>query len=438
MTRRLVMVAALGLALAAPGSARAGVTHVVKHGESLSAIAADAYGSAWKWVYIAEANKLPGSSVRPGRRLKLPTARPYVVRHGDSLAGLAQRFLGSSDRYLFLAKLNGIADPRSLAPGSRILIPAVLRHQVLRGESLTGLARRFYRTRRAAKLLRTYNDLGAGRVSPGTVLFIPLLDRTTDATEVHANLAAGGAAARKAAEARAARARRVAAAAARRAAAKAAAARRERAAAAKAAAARRERAAAAKAAAAKAAAAKAAAAKAAAAKAAAAKAAAARRERAAAAKAAAAKVAREKRAAVARAATEQAARAKAAREKRAAAAMAAEAAAKAAPKTAPQAVETGPQAPADPVGTATALYHHGAYQKTVTTLRAFLAGHPEAAAEARARRLLAFALVALGRRGEALEQFQRLLALDPKTTLDPKRTSPKILQVFDQARHAGG
>ncbi len=119
MTRRLAMVAALGLALLAPGPARAGTTHVVQHGESLSAIAADAYGSAWKWVYVAEANKLPGSSVRPGRRLKLPTARPYVVHHGDSLAGLAQRFLGSSERYVFLAKLNGIADPRSLAPGTR-------------------------------------------------------------------------------------------------------------------------------------------------------------------------------------------------------------------------------------------------------------------------------------------------------------------------------
>ncbi len=252
-------------------------------------------------------------------------------------------------------------------------------------------------------------------MSPGTILLIPLLDRATDATEVHANLAAGGAAARKAAEARAARAKRAAAARA-------------------AAAAKRKREAAARAA--KAAAAKAAAQAAREKRAAATRAAKAAREQAARKQAARKQAARDKaardKAAREQAARDKAARAQAAREKHAAAAKA-----PAHPAPAPE-VAAAPTGPTDPVIAATVLYHHGAYQKTVETLRAFLAGHPKAPAEARARRLLAFALVALGRRGEALEQFQRLLALDPKTTLDPRRTSPKILRVFDQARHAGG
>lgn len=51
------------------------------------------------------------------------TASTYTVKAGDSLTSIAVAQLGSSDVWRLLASLNKIFDPRSIAPGQRLLLP---------------------------------------------------------------------------------------------------------------------------------------------------------------------------------------------------------------------------------------------------------------------------------------------------------------------------
>lgn len=121
-------------------------THVVARGETLSEIAAAAYGDPAQWRRIANSN--PGinpNRLRPGTVLRLPVAdstprrvasarevpetrtpatstRAYTVRSGDSLAKIARRELGKESRWREIAHLNGIAD-ESVFPGQVLNLP---------------------------------------------------------------------------------------------------------------------------------------------------------------------------------------------------------------------------------------------------------------------------------------------------------------------------
>jgi tetratricopeptide (TPR) repeat protein len=57
---------------------------------------------------------------------------------------------------------------------------------------------------------------------------------------------------------------------------------------------------------------------------------------------------------------------------------------------------------------------------------------------ARAEVAAATAHVALGDAGAARESFTRALAANPRLQLDPKQTSPKVLEVLEAARSGGG
>lgn len=52
-------------------------------------------------------------------------ARPvtYVVKKGDSLAGIARKFYGSSSKVKEICSVNGIEDPDQIRPGQNILLP---------------------------------------------------------------------------------------------------------------------------------------------------------------------------------------------------------------------------------------------------------------------------------------------------------------------------
>ncbi|MDF1565105.1 MAG: LysM domain-containing protein [Deltaproteobacteria bacterium] len=80
----------------------------------------------------------------------------------------------------------------------------------------------------------------------------------------------------------------------------------------------------------------------------------------------------------------------------------------------------------------------GAYEEVVELLEPLLDEVPESdlTRQRDLRLALATALVALGRRGEASSHLQRLIELDPDTSLDPVATSPKILQAFGRAQEA--
>jgi LysM repeat protein len=83
------------------------------------------------------------------------------------------------------------------------------------------------------------------------------------------------------------------------------------------------------------------------------------------------------------------------------------------------------------------LYRDGEYARAQANLTRVLERNLLSSAhEARAREIMAFCLVALERPKDAEHEFVRLLMVDPKRTLDPVTTSPKIIKVFQRAKGA--
>ena len=119
------MIAVLLLSLAAlPAQAQAQV-HVVRRGETLTAIASR-YGTTPQAIVrlngLANANR-----IYAGQRLKIPgasspatnTAGTYTVRRGDTLASIAARHGTTVNA---LVKANGLANPNRIYPGQRLII----------------------------------------------------------------------------------------------------------------------------------------------------------------------------------------------------------------------------------------------------------------------------------------------------------------------------
>ena len=49
----------------------------------------------------------------------------YTVIRGDSLFGIAQRFYGDGNKFPIIAQANGIADPDRIFPGQVLVIPGI-------------------------------------------------------------------------------------------------------------------------------------------------------------------------------------------------------------------------------------------------------------------------------------------------------------------------
>lgn len=90
------------------------------------------------------------------------------------------------------------------------------------------------------------------------------------------------------------------------------------------------------------------------------------------------------------------------------------------------------------LGEAEGMLRDGEYEDALEELLELARLAREARPERRARihKNLAVTYVALGRRGEAVDAFRRMLEAVPDATLDPVSTSPKVLEVFQQARGA--
>jgi LysM repeat protein len=83
------------------------------------------------------------------------------------------------------------------------------------------------------------------------------------------------------------------------------------------------------------------------------------------------------------------------------------------------------------------LYRDGEYARAQANLaRALEHNLLSLAHEAQAREIMAFCLMALDRPQDAEHEFVRLLMVDPKRTLDPITTSPKIMKAFQRAKGA--
>lgn len=59
--------------------------------------------------------------------------RTHTVAAGETLSGLALRFYGEADLYPLIATASGIPDPGVIAVGQRLIFPDFVRHTVSLG-----------------------------------------------------------------------------------------------------------------------------------------------------------------------------------------------------------------------------------------------------------------------------------------------------------------
>lgn len=110
-------------------------SYTVKRGDTLGAIALAFYGLSSAWQSIADANGItnPGA-IRPGQKLVIPSKtaavgtpgkvrRTHVVRRGDTLSAIAERYLGAANRWREIANLNKVSNPSALRIGQSLDLP---------------------------------------------------------------------------------------------------------------------------------------------------------------------------------------------------------------------------------------------------------------------------------------------------------------------------
>ncbi len=165
------------LAVAAPAAAGE-VTHTVAEGETLEAIAKSYYGAAWKAVYLATRNEVAPKELVVGKKLIIPGSWIYVVKRGDSLTTIAKKRLGAEARYTVLMRQNNLKSASDIDAGRELLMPFHLTHVVQNGDTLAGLAQRYYRNSKQAALIKEYNSLG-DTLKSNQRLTIPVFDSNT-------------------------------------------------------------------------------------------------------------------------------------------------------------------------------------------------------------------------------------------------------------------
>ena len=120
-------------------------THTVAAGETLSALALRFYGDAELYRLIATASGIADPNViNVGQRLIMPDFSRYTVVAGDTLSGLASRFYGDAELDWLIAGASGIAESSVINVGQRLIIPDITKYTVVAGDTLSSLAVRFY------------------------------------------------------------------------------------------------------------------------------------------------------------------------------------------------------------------------------------------------------------------------------------------------------
>jgi LysM repeat protein len=157
-----------------PASAKV-VVYTSKPGDTPESIAADYYGNRSQSIFIVETNGLERDKpLKPGQKVRIPTAFHYKVRKGDTLEGLAGKFLDDKRRSPFLAAFSGLRPTDKLREGQDLLIPFQHVHRTEVPESLQSVARSFYGDASKAKLLADYNFRTAPMMAKGERILVPI------------------------------------------------------------------------------------------------------------------------------------------------------------------------------------------------------------------------------------------------------------------------
>src|SRR5438874_1579504 len=162
------------LLLSSVASARV-VMYSAKNGDTPESIAGDFYGNRSQAVFLIESNGLERDKpLKPGQRVRIPTAFKYRVKKGDTLEALAQKFLDDKRRAKFLAAYSGLKETDKLREGQELLVPFQHVHRAELPESLQSVARAFYGDDSKEKLLADYNFRTSKMLAKGEKLLVPI------------------------------------------------------------------------------------------------------------------------------------------------------------------------------------------------------------------------------------------------------------------------
>ena len=98
----------------------------------------------------------------------------YQVVSGDTLSGLAERFYGDGSLSGVIAVINHLADANQISVGQELLIPYVtFRHQVMANDTKNGLAQQFYNDVGMVEVIEIANHAAQRDLIVGEWLLIP-------------------------------------------------------------------------------------------------------------------------------------------------------------------------------------------------------------------------------------------------------------------------
>ena len=171
--KRAILIAIFALMLCDIAQAKVAL-YTAKNGDTAESVAAEFYGNRSLAPFIMEANGLHDAKLKPGQKVRIPTAFHYRVHKGDTLEGLGQKFLDDKRRGAFLATFSGIGKSDKLREGEDLLIPFQHVHQAQAPESLQSVARSFYGDAGKAKMLGEYNFRSSPMLAKGEKLLVPI------------------------------------------------------------------------------------------------------------------------------------------------------------------------------------------------------------------------------------------------------------------------
>jgi nucleoid-associated protein YgaU len=156
------------------------VQYTVVAGDTLRRIAEQFYGDENQWPRIFNANRHQISNpdqIFPGQVLRIPLFN-YTSVAGDTLRGIAQRFYGDENQWpvIFNANRELISDPDVISTQWVLRIPATDQYTVVAGDTLRGIAQRFYGDENQWPRIHNANRgqiPNPDQISPGQVLNIP-------------------------------------------------------------------------------------------------------------------------------------------------------------------------------------------------------------------------------------------------------------------------
>jgi hypothetical protein len=176
--RGAVVGAVAAAAVAASGDAGA-FQHIVKPGETLAQVADRVYGDSKRETVLVGANALDvqgGTVISAGMRLEVPAPGHHTVIQGETWADLALYWLGTNDmaRNELLAHANKGVPWVPPVEGQEIEIPAVLTYIAGEGETINGVAQRFWGDGARGWELNSYNHREGVPVRRGEVVLVPM------------------------------------------------------------------------------------------------------------------------------------------------------------------------------------------------------------------------------------------------------------------------